>query len=113
MESNYDPDTTLCYNDIRINDCSKPSFMQVVIKAPKTDPFRQGVSLYIGTTNSQLCPVVAVIGWSNRRYLTRNRFVLEVRKALSVVGIKAEDYAGHSFRIRQLSQLQRRVYKIR
>ena len=37
--------------------------------------------------------------WSNGHYLTRNRFVLEVRKALSAVGIKAEDYAGHSFRV--------------
>ena len=112
-ESSYDPDTTLCYNDVRIDNRSKPSFMQVVIKASKTDPFRQGVSVYIGTTNSQLCPVAAVIGfmvergnssgplftWSNGHYLTRDRFVLEVRKALSAVGIKAEDYAGHSFRI--------------
>ena len=77
-------------------------------KASKTDPFRQGVSLYIGTTNSQLCPVAAVIGfigergsisgslftWSNGHYFTHDRFVLEVRKALSAVGIKAEDYVG-------------------
>ena len=113
-ESSYDLDTILCYNDVHINSRSKPSFMQVVIKASKTDPFRQGVSVYIGTTNSQICPVTAVIGfmvqrggssgplftWSNRHYLTRDRFVLEVRKALSAVGIKAEDYADHSFRIR-------------
>ena len=133
-ESNYDPDTTLCYNDIRIDDRSKPSFMQVVIKASKTDPFRQGVSLYIETTNSQLCPVAAVIGfmarfmvergsasgplftWSNGRYLTRDRFVLEVRKALSAVGIKAEpeDYVGHSFRIgAATTAAERGIYKIR
>ena len=37
--------------------------------------------------------------WSNGHYLTCDRFVLEVRKALLAVGIKAEDYAGHSFRI--------------
>ena len=47
-ESNYDPDMTLCYNDICIANHSKPSFMQVVTKASKTDPFRQGVSVYIG-----------------------------------------------------------------
>ena len=113
MESNYDPDMTLCYNDIRIDSCRKPSFMQVVIKSYKTDLFRQGVSVYIRTTNSQLCPVVAIIGfmeergraggplftWSNGHYLTRDWFMLEVRKAFSAVETKAEDYAGHSFRI--------------
>ena len=88
--------------------------MQVVIKASKTEPFRQGVLLYIGTINSQLCPVATVIGfmvergsasgplftWSNGRYLTHDKFVLEARKALSAVGIKVDDYARHSFRIR-------------
>ena len=90
-----------------------PSFMQVVIKASKTDPFRQGVSVCIKATNSLLCPLAAVVTfmverdstegplftWSNGRYLTWHRFVTEVRKALSSVGIQAENYAGYSFRI--------------
>ena len=109
----YDPEATLCYSDVCIDSHFKPSFMQVVIKASKTDPFRQGVSVYIGATNWLLCPLAAVVGfmvkrgstegplftWSNGRYLTRDRFVTEVRKALSSVGIQAENYAGYSFRI--------------
>ena len=108
--SNYDSETTLCYEDVRIDSHSKSSFIQVVIKASKTDPFRQRVKIYIGM---QLCPVAAVVRfmvergssvgplftWSNGHYLTRDRFVVEVRKALSSVGIKAEEYVGHRFRI--------------
>ena len=104
--TNYDSETTLCYEDVRIDSRSKPSFIQVVIKASKSDPFRQGVKIYIGTTNLQLCPVAAVVRfmvervgtlftWSNGHYLTRDGFVVEV----SSMGIKAEEYAGHSFRI--------------
>ena len=37
--------------------------------------------------------------WSNGRYLTWNRLVLEVRKALSAVGIKAEDCAAQEKRV--------------
>ena len=41
----------------------KPSMLQVVIKCSKTDPYRPGVSLYIGVTNTVLCPVTAVIDY--------------------------------------------------
>ena len=112
-ESSYDPEATLCYSDVCIDSHIKPSFMQVVIKASKTDSFRQGVSVYISATNSLLCPLAAVVGfmverdstkgplftYGNGRYLTQDRFVTEVRRALSSVGIQAESYAGHSFRI--------------
>ena len=33
------------------------------------------------------------------QYLTRERFVAELRSALAAVGYPAKDYAGHSFRI--------------
>ena len=107
-ESSYDPEATLCYSNVCIDSHVKPSFMQVVIKASKIDPFRQRVSVYIGATNSLLCPLAAIVGfmvergstegplfmWSNGRYLTRDRFVTEVRKALSSVGIQAENYVS-------------------
>ena len=100
-ESSYDPEATLCYRDVRIDSHVKPSFMQIAIKASKTDPFRQGVSVYIGATNSLIYPLAAVVGfmvergstvdplftWNNGCYLTQDRFVTEVRKALSSVGI--------------------------
>ncbi len=67
----------------------------------------------MGVTNSAICPVVAVLRymvvkgpaegplfcWENGQYLTRERIVRELRNALRAVGVQAEDYAGHSFRI--------------
>ena len=85
----------------------------MTIKASKTDPFWQGVILYLGATGCKLCPVVAVLEymvargteegplfvWDNGKYLTRERFVASMRSALTVAGYNAKDYAGHSFRI--------------
>jgi len=92
----------LYYGDIRIDSHSSPTFLQVKIKASKTDLFRQGVTLYIGTTGSKLCPVTSYmmdrgikaspfLTQKDGRYLTRDYFVSAVRTAL------AANYAGHSF----------------
>ena len=37
--------------------------------------------------------------FSDGRVLTRERFVKELRAALKAGGFRADDYAGHSFRI--------------
>jgi len=109
----YDPEVHLCYGDIRIDSHTSPSFLQVQIKASKTDPYRQGVTLYIGATGTDLCPVTAVVSYmmdrgtkpgpfftrTDGRYLTREYFVSAVRTALTAAGLTAKNYAGHSFRI--------------
>ena len=103
----------MCFEDICIDDPKSPAWIQVIIKASKTDPFRQGVTLHLGRTGADLCPVVAVLEymvargseagplfmWQDGRYLTRASFVKEVRAALTVAGFNAADFAGHSFRI--------------
>ena len=112
-DSAFDPLSHLCFSDVRVDNRSAPSAIQVVIKASKTDPFRQGVTLHIGITGDPLCPVAAVLSymvarggspgplftWEDNRYLTRHRFVISVRAALTEAGYVAKDYAGHSFRI--------------
>ena len=112
-ERSYDPKHHLCFEDICIDDPKFPAWIQVIIKASKTDPFRQGVTLHLGRTGADLCPVVAVLEymvargskagplfmWQDGRYLTRTSFVKAVRAALTVAGFKAADFAGHSFRI--------------
>ena len=35
--------------------------LRVVIKQSKTDPFRQGASLYLGKTDSFICPVTGIL----------------------------------------------------
>ena len=87
------------------------SVLEIRIKASKTSPFRKGVSLYLGRTYADLCPLAAVLNYverwglspgpfltfSNGRLLTRERFVAGVRSALQVAGISSSHYAGHSF----------------
>ena len=112
-ERSFDPLSNLCFSDVTVDNRSNPSWMQVSIKASKTDPFRQGVTLHIGVAGGPLCPVAAVLSymvargcapgplftWEDNRYLTRDRFVAGVRSALQEAGYVAQDYAGHSFRI--------------
>ena len=109
----FDPGTTLCYSDILVDSKLKPTMIQATIKASKTDPFRQGVSLYLGATGMQLCPVTAVLAymvvrgnspgplfhWQNGSYLTRESFINSLREVLTSAGYPPEKYAGHSFRI--------------
>ena len=54
----YDPSAHLSYGDVRTDSLVNPSYITV---ASKTDPFRKGVTVHIGATKSQLCPVAAVL----------------------------------------------------
>ena len=45
----------LSWGDIMVDDPACPSRMEVRIKASKTDPFRQGISLFIGKVASARC----------------------------------------------------------
>ena len=56
----YDPGAHLSYGDVTLDSRESPTMAQVNIKASKTDPFRKGVSIYIGRTNNGLCPVAAL-----------------------------------------------------
>ena len=112
-EGGYDPSVHLSYKDIAIDDPRRPSFIRVTIKQSKTDPFRKGVDLYVGRTNSDLCPVAALLSYlqcrgavpgplflfTSGRSLTRKRFVELVREALARTDVDQRKYCGHSFRI--------------
>ena len=79
----------------------------------KTDPFRRGFSIFLGKTDSDVCPVAALLSYlakrglapgplfrlDDGRPLTRLALVSEVRAALTVAGIDPAPYSGHSFRI--------------
>ena len=60
-ETSFDPQFHLAFADIAVDDQSAPSALQVRIKASKTDPFWQGVTLHIGTAMGALCPVEALL----------------------------------------------------
>ena len=71
------------------------------------------MSIFLGKTGNQLCPVAALAAYLAIRGsqpgpffqfrdghpLSRERFVTKVRGALTEAGLDASKFAGHSFRI--------------
>ena len=112
-DSDYDPTVHLSVGDVRVDNTSSPSYLEIYIKASKTDPFRQGVRVYLGKSNTDICPVASVLAYmvvrgprqgpffvfADGHGLTRDRLVTALRSALRSAGIPEHNYAGHSFRI--------------
>ncbi len=46
-QSGYDPTYHLRYGDVLVDNTKAPSFLEVRLKASKTDPFRKGVSVFV------------------------------------------------------------------
>ena len=109
----FNPRDHLCVSDVAFDDKKKPSLLRVRIKQSKTDPFRKGVALFLGRTESDLCPVAAMVSYLRRRgtaagplfqfedgrLLTRVRLVEWLRSGLKKAGIDDSKYCSHSFRI--------------
>lgn len=57
----YDPEVHLPLSDVATDDRLSPSVVQLTIKQSKTDPSQQGVQLYLGQTEGEVCPVRGVL----------------------------------------------------
>ena len=91
----------------------KNSCIHLRIKGSKTDPFRQGVTLFIAPTHCSICPVHALerhLSRANVRkaplfcirngsFLTRNRVFKTIKAALRSNCIDTCQYSSHSFGI--------------
>ena len=109
----YDPEVHLSLADVAIDSHESPSLVRLRIKQSKTDPFRLGVDVFLGTTGSDVCPVKALIEYisvrsscqsllfiaTNGDPLTRSMLVSRLQAALREVGVQHSNYNGHSFRI--------------
>lgn len=109
----YDAGCHLSEGDVTLDSNTAPSAVQVRVKASKTDPFRKGVSVYLGKTENDLCPVGAVAAYMAVRGrsagpffrfrdgtpLSRVLLVKRLREALQPSGRDVSQYSGHSFRI--------------
>ncbi len=62
-ESEYDPGAHLSVKDIAVDDPVQPRVVRVFIKQSKTDPFRKGIHLFPGRTQSDICPVKALVNY--------------------------------------------------
>ena len=93
-----------------------PTLIHLHIKQSKTDPFRQGVDIYLGKTGATVCPVQALVNYLAQRSpdpgplfvfssdtpLTHYALVARLQTALEQAGLSRAllaQYNGHSFRI--------------
>jgi hypothetical protein len=93
-DTEYDKSAHLLVEDVLVDNVMSPKWLENRIKASKTDPFRKGVSVYIGISWSNTCPVAAILDYrvrrgscpgpffrfSDGRLLTRARFVTQLKR---------------------------------
>jgi hypothetical protein len=110
----FNPETHLKPDDVLFSSESQPNnAMFVRIKESKTDPFRSGQTITIGSSNTPLCPVVAMKNClalrpttvgplfvnSLGKPLTKQELTRKTRQLLSQAGFQVSNFAGHSYRI--------------
>ena len=104
---------TICHSDVAIDSHANLSVVRIFLARAKIDPFGHGVHIYLGRTNTAVCPVTAILRflairpvrddslfiWSNGSPLTQQQFVRAVRTILGEANVDQTAYSGHSFRI--------------
>ncbi|XP_028406820.1 uncharacterized protein LOC114529267 [Dendronephthya gigantea] len=114
--SPFDPECHLSRNDIIFHpNILHAEYYDVLIKRSKTDPFRRGCRLTIGSSRNKLCPVRAMktyllqsssgqtprplFQFTSGVPLTRVTLTSHLRHLLQGQGLAENLYASHSFRI--------------
>lgn len=59
----YHPTVHLSIADVLLDLRADPKMVAIWIKAFKTDPFCKGVSIYLGKTVSEVCPVATLLSY--------------------------------------------------
>ncbi len=109
----FDPQSHLSLTDVAVDCRNNPSTVRIRVKKSKTDPFRQGVDIYLGRSHSDICPVTSMAHYLTQRGaapgplflhadsqpLTRSSLVTAMKEALAKAGLDPTLYNGHSFRI--------------
>ena len=70
-QTGYDPAAHLSFGDVQT---TNTQCIEIRIKALKTDPFWMGVSVYLGRTDNDLCPVAVSLDYMVRRGTTVGPF---------------------------------------
>ena len=112
-DNQYDESCHLSFSSISIDSRVNPQQLKVMIKQSKTDPFRKGVSIFLGATGKNLCPVRGILPYlairgnhsgplfifEDGRSLTRQRFGSALNGLLNQLQMDTQCYNTHSFRI--------------
>ena len=111
--SNFDFNTHLSLSDISLDTSGNNWRFTLSLKSQKTDQFRKGALVILGTTNPDLCPVAALPDYlalrrqipgalfclEDGRPLKRRVFTASVQQVLTNSGLIGTQFNGHSFRI--------------
>jgi len=57
--TSFNPAVHLAWGDVSVDNIDNPTTLCIKLKKSKTDQFGDGVNVYVGKTDSQLCPVGA------------------------------------------------------
>jgi len=112
-KGSYDKSSHLSLCDIAVDSRDNPQLLRITIKQSKTDPFRKGVKVYLGTTNRLVCPVAGIVPYLAARGdrqgplfmtkdgggLTRQTFTQLLNVLLAKLHLNSKNYNTHSFRI--------------
>ena len=96
-QKEHDSSIHLSNGDVTFDLQHTPSMAQINIKTSKTDPFQKGVSICVGRTNNNLCPVAALAAYTtirgsneepfyvleNQAPLTREQFIKMTKEKLT------------------------------
>ena len=108
----FDPSADLSVDNVKVDSVHNPRTIRIRLSKSKTDQLREGAVINLPRTEDDLCPVAALLTWLVYRgnspgplfffrsgaHLTRPSMVVELRKALSEVGLDPNHFSGHSFR---------------
>ncbi|CAG2225805.1 unnamed protein product [Mytilus edulis] len=113
-KQSFDSALNLTMDDVVfVSDCQ----VNLCLKASKTDIFRHGVIIKLFKTNNNICPYVQLSKYvtsrkmngatdndpllvdSSNLALRRSLFIDKLKTILSHLGLNADKYSGHSFRI--------------
>ena len=110
--SSFDISRHLAFGDVSVDKLHSPTTVRIRLKTSKTDPFIEGVDVFVGRSGCPLCPVSALQDYlvvrgsspgplfmfQDGKPITRPGFVAKVKEALTRAGIDSSHFSGHSFR---------------
>lgn len=108
----YNPKIHLSLSDAVVDQTINPKVLFLRIKASKTDQFRVGHTLRIGSSTTSICAIRALMHYLHLRGdtpgplfvhengdpLSRDQLVTWIRDAMARLDLEG-NYSGHSFRI--------------
>lgn len=65
MGHDYNPESSLSLQDMAVDNHANTSMVRIHLVQSNTDHFRHGVDIYLGWIDAALCPVAAILAYSD------------------------------------------------